>query len=463
MDCDIQLAPRWVNAEAAVFAKHPGDTMQIGMKLGAAWLLIAFLSACSTASGPVRPEHVGPASDGPDAEVGAFRLHALEVRLQTMPPGGERDYLAGILASRSGRLEEAIRLLNGVLPGIRESQPERAAIVLEALADVYASAYQYGDAARVYDDLEQHFARHLHHDIAGDAALARLLVHVPPQTIEWNAPVRVAMSRNPIGSLVSEFTINGVREQWLLDTGANYSVVTRRFAERLGVTPLAGSAMVGSGLTGLKSPLQAAILPQLQVGGAVLSNVVLVILDDANLRIGSGADAYQINAILGYPVLRALGRITFTQRGEFLAGEAAHKTPGVPMFMRGLTPAIECEIEGQRLLFTFDTGASSTDFSVRYYQLFRQRKGRWRTRRVESGGAGGTVRREMYIQPDVVMRVGDKTVTLRDVTIFPARMNAGIDVLFGNIGQDFVANFESFTLDFVNMTFSLGFPLPAHS
>jgi hypothetical protein len=54
------------------------------------------------------------------------------------------------------------------------------------------------------------------------------------------------------------------------------------------------------------------------------------------------------------------------------------------------------------------------------------------------------------------MRVGDKTVTLRDVTIFPARMNAGIDVLFGNIGQDFVADFESFTLDFVNMTFSLG-------
>jgi hypothetical protein len=69
----------------------------------------------------------------------------------------------------------------------------------------------------------------------------------------------------------------------------------------------------------------------------------------------------------------------------------------------------------------------------------------------------------MYIQPDVVMRVGDKTVTLRDETIFPARMNAGIDVLFGNLGQDFVANFESFTLDFVNMTFSLGFPLPAHS
>ena len=30
--------------------------------------------------------------------------------------------------------------------------------------------------------------------------------------------------------------------------------------------------------------------------------------------------------------------------------------------------------------------------------------------------------------------------------------------LYGNLGQDVVANFESFTLDFSTMTFSLGDP-----
>ncbi len=43
--------------------------------------------------------------------------------------------------------------------------------------------------------------------------------------------------------------------------------------------------------------------------------------------------------------------------------------------------------------------------------------------------------------------------------IFPTRMGAGIDELYGNLGQDVVAGFESFTLDFNNMTFSLGAPL----
>jgi len=47
-------------------------------------------------------------------------------------------------------------------------------------------------------------------------------------------------------------------------------------------------------------------------------------------------------------------------------------------------------------------------------------------------------------------------VTLRDVTIFSTTMNAGIDVLFGNLGQDFVEGFDSFTLDFSTMTFRFG-------
>jgi len=44
------------------------------------------------------------------------------------------------------------------------------------------------------------------------------------------------------------------------------------------------------------------------------------------------------------------------------------------------------------------------------------------------------------------------------VPIFPVRMNSAIDVLFGNLGQDFVEGFESVSLNFSTMTFSLGAP-----
>jgi hypothetical protein len=44
------------------------------------------------------------------------------------------------------------------------------------------------------------------------------------------------------------------------------------------------------------------------------------------------------------------------------------------------------------------------------------------------------------------------------VSIFSIRMNAGIDVLFGNLGRDFVDSFESVSLNLSTMTFSSGAP-----
>jgi len=123
--------------------------------------------------------------------------------------------------------------------------------------------------------------------------------------------------------------------------------------------------------------------------------------------------------------------------------------------MRGLTPAIECEVEGRPLLFTVDTGASSTDFSVRYFELFHQQATSWKKQMFESAGAGGSIHQDEYVQPRVVMKVRTTEVTLNDVSILPVRKNAGIDVLFGNLGQDFVRSVESITLNFSTMTFSL--------
>ena len=55
-------------------------------------------------------------------------------------------------------------------------------------------------------------------------ALARILSRTPPQTISWHGPVKLKTSKNPIGSRVAELMVNGVRESWILDTGANHTL-----------------------------------------------------------------------------------------------------------------------------------------------------------------------------------------------------------------------------------------------
>jgi predicted aspartyl protease len=397
-----------------------------------------------------------------DDEVRSYALRALDARVKTLPPGSEHDYAAGILAARSARAAAAIDLLTRTLPGLREAQPERAAHALEALGDTYMLTYRYRDAADAYRDLMDHFPGTLQNDVTDDAALAQILAGAPAQAVEWSGSLRIPTSRNPIGSVVSTLEANGIREDWLLDTGANQSVVTRSFAARLGLTTLAGSASVGSGVTGRKSELQAAILPELRIGDARVRNVAVIVLADENLLVGGPDGKYQINAILGFPTLKAFGQITFTHDGTFLASAPGNPLAGAPMYLRGLTPAIESEVEGEHLLFTFDTGASSSNFSVRYYDRFRHQSRSWRTEKVENGGAGGSVTQTMFIQPAVTLGVGTSTVTLKDVPILSTRMNSGIDVLYGNLGQDVVADFEGFTLDFVQMRFILGSALAQH-
>jgi hypothetical protein len=130
-----------------------------------------------------------------------------------MPPGPEHDYFAGLLANRSGQIDDSILLLNRALPDLRETQANRAATALEALADDYSKSFRYDDAARAYDDLLTHFAGQPEvAETKDDSRLTHLLEGVPAQIITWQGPVRLKTQRNAIGSLVTDLTVNGVQE-----------------------------------------------------------------------------------------------------------------------------------------------------------------------------------------------------------------------------------------------------------
>ncbi len=287
-------------------------------------------------------------------------------------------------------------LLSKALPSLREPRPDRAAIALQGLVDDYQKSFRYADAARTDDDLLSHFASQLSpEELQGDkddAGAAHILSDAPPQTITWDGPVRLKTRRDPLGDVDADLTVNGVQGPWLLDTGANMSVVSASFAKRLGLTLLPGVGQTQAGLTGIENPIRIAMLPTLNLGGATLHNVVLMVLDDANLKVGFGKHSYQINAILGYPVFQSLGTITFLHIGEFIAGDAQFQhQSGSHMYLKGLTPVIECRVDDVNIPFSFDTGASGSVFFARYYDRFHTNSRTWIKAENKSSGAGGLV------------------------------------------------------------------------
>ncbi len=439
-------------------------------RLAAGALTLAFLVAASLSVVGARSAGQAPAARGAGLERGgvaslddlaaSFQFAALRRALKATEPGPERDYFAGVLANREGRVAESVRLLEGVLPAVKASNARRAADALRILADDYVKMFRYADAAAAYDDLSRglmsQFGASERRAIEDDAATVRLLKGAPAQEISFDGAVDLSTHRNKtLDTVDADLTVNGVTESWIVDTGANFSAITASFARRLGLAPSKEKAQT-QGITGAENDLRTAILPELKMGGATVRNVVLVVLNDASFNVPAGRSRYQINAVLGYPVLQALQRMTFTGDGHLLAGPGSPSGGGgAALYMHQLMPLLECEVSGRPVVFSLDTGADRSLFSVRYAREFPGQLEGLSKKGHGMGGAGGVRKVLAYFLPHPQLRVGDVDVTLHEVPVVP-ELGTDTDKVFGNIGRDLTDQFSSFTIDFVAMRLRLG-------
>jgi predicted aspartyl protease len=224
-------------------------------------------------------------------------------------------------------------------------------------------------------------------------ALASALSSSQPQSASIPGESALPIRRNPLGTLNVDAVANGVHAAWMLDSGANYSIVSESFAKRLkldiaGKVPGIGSA------TGITVDGQVAIVKEIRLGSAVLHNVAVLVVSDEQMRykVAKGEE-YQINGALGYPVFQALGRVSFIGEKSILIGaKSIPVTDGTQLYMDGLTPIIFLGVEGASLPFILDTGASSTSLSHTYWVKMAERASSWTRVQRKLSGLGGAQR-----------------------------------------------------------------------
>jgi hypothetical protein len=400
------------------------------------------------------------AAEDADALIRDFRFRELAEAVAGMKSSPDRDYFGGVLANRAGRAAESVSLLEQALPAVKGSNPQRAAVALRALADDYVKLYRYHDAAQALDHLLRDFSASVDktelESTQDDWNTLRLLKDAPPQTVTIGGPIDLPTHRNDmLDTIDARLLVAGVTQSWILDTGANFTAVSATFARRLGVQVSKEKAQT-KGITGAENDLRVAVLPELPLGGATVRNVVLIVLNDESFDVPVGQSRYQINAVLGYPVLHALQRVTFTHDGHLLAGpDSPSAANGATLYMKELMPLLECTVAGRPALFSFDTGADRSLFSVRYYREFRGQFAGLSPKPYAFGGAGGVRRLMAHYLPQVELGIGSAPVTLRNVPVVPA-LGTDTDKVFGNLGRDVTNSYSSFTIDFTNMRFRLG-------
>lgn len=368
-----------------------------------------------------------------------------------------RAYFEGVLANRRNELQHSIDLLQSVIAKLKAGNSHRAAVALRSLADDYLKSFRYAEADREYGDLLSNYAKEFNagdrQALEDDANTIRLLKGAPPQTVDMNGTFSLPTHHSKLGTIDTDLTVNGVTNSWILDTGANFSVVIESVAKKMGLKLSEGTAQT-QGASGAENPLHTAIIPEIKIGNATVHNVVVLVMPDKSMNVNFGRGSYQIEAILGYPVLSALGQITFTDDNHVLAGGGGDSA-GSPIYMQQLNPLLQCRIEGRDLLLMFDTGADSTTLTAKYYHAFPEQFTGISQTKHGVGGAGGVKVLNAYKLAEVRIGVGGATALMKGVSVLAEPVGSDADLLYGTIGRDLTNQFKSFTLDFKAMRFRL--------
>lgn len=366
----------------------------------------------------------------------------------------EQLLVNGALAAMRFDDETAIAVLSQAAASSELSPRERRQTLsmlggVHLRASNYAAAIRALDAAAAAGDTSQTDDERLSskqtRDVANALRAELPQIHEPPR---YGA---IAIIRDVAGLARAQGSVNEQVQEFVLDTGAGYSTVTRSTAAKLGLRLLADRVSVGS--TALKSvPSQLGIADELRIAGNRFRNVVFLVLDDSALSFANGA--YKIDAILGFPVLARLGRIEFARNGdaeELRVAQSAAPPRMRDLYLDMLRPMVLVDIErAGRVRMLLDSGARrsalSSLFGSTYPALLANAKHSSKT----IGGAGGTKKIDVRTLEDVTIVVDGQR---RKVDAIDVEVSDEKELEHGMIGQDVLRADGGFALDFNTMDF----------
>jgi predicted aspartyl protease len=362
-------------------------------------------------------------------------------------------FYRGAVACGFGDLQEARQQFTSVIKSAPKS--EKAYQSRNMLAYLYFRTGQYRHALKEIDQMLM-----IRPDNASDQAGRKLymaLSQSPEQSV-----TRQRVSRLPyevkIGDPFIPLSVNGNVVKYLLDTGANISVMSESEAKRVGLTfhqvPVSASKIRGSSGAQSQSSYRIAVAEQVVVGQFHLSHVAFLVLPDdqepwTDLRLGE-------RGALGISVLHAFRTVRFSNEGIFEIGfPSKPQVQQSNLCFQDAYPIVEAELFTRRLRLALDTGAAETHLTVRFAKEFEGllNDGKKSTRDVL--GVDGSRRIEAVTLQELRFQVGGFNTLLRPAQVLLSTTNPDIDDFYGLLGWDLLSQARSITLDFDSMTLAL--------
>ena len=362
-------------------------------------------------------------------------------------------FFRGAVANKFNQTQASVELLKKYLKIVQPTD-EKLCDCYEMLGDNYAKNYQYRRAGKMFrlaierfgsgfDENKKQNAEYLYNlwSAAGD---------IPPQSISFAAETHLQGRWDKIGLFNIPVEINQEKINFVFDTGADVSSISVSTAENLGLRIIECDISVAG--ASCHSDAKLAMASEVKIGNVIIKNVVLLVLEDKDLYFEK--KDYQINGIIGYLLMAAFRQITITQEGEVLIpANTIHRKAEQNLCMDELKPLIKLMIDNQPMTFTLDSGAVKTKFWTKFLESRESEiKKTGKPQSASMSGVGGSKDYSAYMVDELLLRILDKTLKFKEAVIFTVPTVYQSEYHHGNIGQDWIRQFEKVTLDFRGMS-----------
>lgn len=292
-------------------------------------------------------------------------------------------------------------------------------------------------------------------DLQNSKIIWTALKNMPAQVSSIKRGGSIQMDRDFAGLLNVNVNFgNGKDEDFIFDTGANFSVVRESIAIKNKWKIIRAGFEVGSA-TGKKVKSDIAIADSIVLAGSTFRNVVFLLFADNDLTIKPlPLVKYNIMGIIGLPVIKEFLEIEIHSNGQLTIPEHISKKDirnfALPEFM----PLIYVQANNDTLAFHFDTGARKTFLFSTYLDKYPFIGGKQTTKTM--GGAGGTQQVAIVELDELRLSVAGKSAALKDVSIKQQANNSRETGTYGNLGQDFLKQFKFVRINFASMFIEMG-------
>lgn len=408
-------------------------------------------------------------------------------QLGQLPPDLRQLY-RGVLANRSNDLQQSISLLQPLLAAVTAAgDTAREKLLRQTLASDYLRLGDWAQAAAAYQALDARLHAQLTPDeldqIEMPLKLLPLVANHPPVTVEPCDPFSLQVTTDPLGLTDIPVFVDARSRTWMLDPTLPFNLIARSTAREVGLKLSEDAATVRT-LTGKPIPMYSTVVPRFTIGGRLtLRNMTAFVYDDADYYFpGSG---YQVEGVLGYPALAAIGSLTVTSDNTILVRPARQiaapagndrLTSGAPFYLDGdqvivafnrLSSAPDSapppdpsglaaadSSRGGERMYAIDAGGQQTYLTSRYFDEHAADFNRMKVD-LYAPPAQPAASQPSYVAETVPLRVGGSTIVLHYIRVLTAPLgSSALDDVYGVLGVDALGQLKSYTFDYRTMRFA---------